>query len=383
MKKVLAIYYCWDEEGNANGNQNIRQYKYLSTVFQMDVLYRKFTNKIYGKSFIDVSSPNFRILDALLLKIFPFLRLIFSFDILYWAFKAFQCFKSKTLKFDVVLLTGTPYMLFHLAKYISKKSNAKLVVQMYDPLSMNNFVSGSSYFRSKHELYIIRNADLMIIHSKLLYDLMIERYSIFSHKFQFVSFSSDSFFSEKVEPVVNNKLSIIHAGTINGNRNLRLLIRALESDLNLIDKIDVFLIGNIDNYNKKLLNKSRASGCFTILPFMCKDELRNYLVQADALLVIDSFKDNINVFFPSKLCELILLNKPIILFTPSMSESRRLFKKSSDLVFAECESNKLATALNNLIKDRSFYNYVIDPSVPHEFEYHITGKKLAQFINTI
>lgn len=59
MKKFLSIYYCWDEIGNANSNQNHRQYKGLSYWADIKILYRQFTSKEYGDGIIGLRSLDF------------------------------------------------------------------------------------------------------------------------------------------------------------------------------------------------------------------------------------------------------------------------------------------------------------------------------------
>lgn len=87
----------------------------------------------------------------------------------------YYVYKSKE-KFDVILLTCTPYVLFGIAKLLSKWKKSKLVIQMYDPLADNNYTGGKSCLRELLEKRIVNSSDLVVIHSELMYFLLCKRY---------------------------------------------------------------------------------------------------------------------------------------------------------------------------------------------------------------
>lgn len=385
MKKILHIYYCWDEIGNPNSNQNRRQYSILKDLYHSTVVYRKFTNLAYGEEFIGITSPNLLIFDRIFLKIFQLFRLVWSINIIFWSLEAYKVLSKKNEKYDVVLLTGTPYMLFWMTKKLARKNKAKVVVQMYDPLSMNNFVGGSNFFRKKLEKNILDNSDLIIIHSKLMYSMMCEEYSQHKNKIKFVPFSSDTDTTEVISiNTKKDKLTILHAGTLQNSRNLDLLIKSMKTmSLSELSHIKIQLIGYVSKKILKQIIKSNLSDNFEIIPFIPKKELNSYYKNADVLLVIDSFKNNINIFFPSKICEYLTFEKVILLLTPHLSETRWVLENSKELCFGENEAPKLKETLINLVNDRSFYDQKIDFAVKNVFLPQNTVNELDKYIKSL
>lgn len=385
MKKILSIYYCWDEIGNPNSSQNRRQHSALKTMFDSTVVYRQFTDNKYGEDFLPIKSPNFLILDRVFLKIFQSLKLIWSLNIYFWGKKAYRAVCKQGNSYDIVLLTGTPYMLFSMAKKIARKFNAKLIIQMYDPLAMNNYVGGTSFFRKKMESKIIKEADLIIIHSKLMYELMCQKYSSDSYKIKFIPFSNDPDI-QRIPDVTssNSNLTIVHAGSLQNNRKIDLLIEAMNNLTDAVrSKITVQLIGNVSVDIKKQINTNELGQYFEIIPFVDKEALYQYYANADVLLVVDSFKDNINIFFPSKICEYLNFKKVIFLLTPVLSETRWVLNDALELCFGEDESDKLKLALENLVDNRRFYENKIDYSLIDQFLPQNTMTKFTNYIDDL
>lgn len=312
-------------------------------------------------------------------------KLIWSLDIFVWGIKAYKQLSKRNEIYDIVLLTGTPYMLFSLARKITHKNKAKLVVQMYDPLSMNNYVGGTSYFREKLERIIMRDSDLIIVHSKLMHSLLCDKYSNQKNKIRFIPFSSEG---EQVQ-IVNSsktfdKLTILHAGSLQNNRNIDLLISALSMlPLTIVSRITIQLIGQVSDDVQSKIKKSNLNDYIKIISFIDKTELNEYYAKADILLVVDSFKDNINVFFPSKICEYLTFEKVIFILTPTVSESRWVFENSPELCFNENESIKLKNALINMVGDKRFYDGKIDFKIKNLFLPQNTMNQLDEYIKSL
>lgn len=386
MKKSLNIYYCWDEIGNPNSSQNRRQYSILKDMFDTRVIYRQFSNSKYGENFSAIKSPNFLIIDRVFLKIVQSLKLIWSFNILFWGYKAYRNIIKQGNRYDIILLTGTPYMLFPIAKKIAQRFGAKLVVQMYDPLGMNNYVGGSPKLRNRFEKEMIEEADLVIIHSKLMYHLMCERYFLQISKLKFVPFSSDTDIrnTSQVSKVKDQSIIIVHAGSLQNNRNIDLLIEALgKLSEEMRSQFTIQLIGYVSDPIKEQIKSTGFERCFEFVSFIGKEELYDYYVKADILLAIDSFKDNMNIFFPSKICEYFSLKKTIFLITPKISETRRLFEDAPELCFGENESDKLKDALENVVYNRSIYEDKLDYTQAEQFLPEKTGAQIAELIDNL
>lgn len=382
MKRVLNIYYCWDETGNANSNQNRRQHSVLSRMFSSTVVYRKFTNQEYGKDFVGVRSANLLLFDRIFLKLFQSLKLVWSVHIWLWGHKTKNKIKGA---YDVVLLTGTPYMLFGMAKKIAKKSGARLVVQMYDPLSMNNYVGGSVKYRERLERRIVEQSDLVIIHSELMHRLMCQRYGSHCQKLKFTPFCSDPDITNPDYLVArNDRITLVHAGNLQNDRNINLLIEAIRDlSLEYRERINIQLIGATSSAIARQIADSGLEESFEQLPFMNKEKLYGYFERADVLLAIDSMKDEMNIFFPSKICEYLLFSKPIFLLTPPVSETRRIFQNSPELCFSQTEKTKLTKTLQALVNDRHTFDKSLDYSCAEQFAPQQAAANTAKYINEL
>lgn len=386
MKKLLSIYYCWDEIGNPNSSQNRRQHSVLKNMFDSTVAYRQFTNHRYGQGFLAIKSPDFLIIDRIFLKIFQSLKLIWSLNIMFWGYKFYRNIIKQGNQYDIILLTGTPYMLFSVAKKIAQRVGAKLIVQMYDPLGMNNYVGGSPKLRNRFEKRIVEETDLIIIHSKLMHKMMCERYYAQAHKLKFIPFNSDPDIANIIEGCINQEqgITIVHAGSLQNNRNVNLLIEAMGQISDEIrSQLTVQLIGYVSDSIKEQIKITGFERCFEFISFISKEELYDYYAKADVLLAIDSFKDNVNIFFPSKICEYFSLKKTIFLITPKVSETRRLFENVPELCFGENESDKLKDALENLVYNRSAYENKLDYTQAEQFLPEKTGAQIIKLIDNL
>jgi glycosyltransferase involved in cell wall biosynthesis len=385
MRKYLCIYYCWDELGNANSNQNHRQYAGLASLAKITVLYRQFSNRKYGDNMKGISSPDFLLFDRIFLKIFQSLKLVLGVDIFFWGCKMALYVKKNIKDFDVVVLTGTPYVLFGITTLLARKHKAKLVVQMYDPLLDNNYMGGINFFRSLLEKKIVRSSDLIIVHSHLMFYKMCDRYPMFLHKLKFVPFATDDVKLLPTPSLIKQDLvTLLYAGTLQRERNLDLIFKSLERiPKSEIAAIKIQLIGNVSTSIKSQIKKSPYKDVFELLPFMDKENLYDYVCKSDALLVIDSFKDNCNIFFPSKLCEYLLFKKPILLITPEISESRRLFMECPELCFNQYDEDKLAQTLQAMIKDRTLFDSRLNYSQIEQFYPSVVGKQIFESIESL
>ncbi|ENC2024454.1 TPA: glycosyltransferase [Escherichia albertii] len=121
----------------------------------------------------------------------------------------------------------------------------------------------------------------------------------------------------------DQRLIIMHAGSIYGNRDASKFLNALEEHESTI------LFKNLGVVNQKIQYTSNNILITNPLPY---GEMISYLKNTDYILIIDSFFDNIkNPYMPSKVVDAMYLHKPIIGITEKNSELDVFLRKTGNI----------------------------------------------------
>ncbi|EHG7532501.1 glycosyltransferase family 4 protein [Escherichia albertii] len=121
----------------------------------------------------------------------------------------------------------------------------------------------------------------------------------------------------------DQRLIIMHAGSIYGNRDASKFLNALEEHESTI------LFKNLGVVNQKIQYTSNNILITNPLPY---GEMISYLKNTDYILIIDSFFDNIkNPYMPSKVVDAMYLHKPIIGITEKNSELAVFLRKTGNI----------------------------------------------------
>lgn len=382
--RMLYVAYYYEDEISPLGIQSKRLINALKEIFDLTVVYRSKNSSILDKSsclndgirLLPVFSKDLSKWDKRFSRYVISINDFFSFDLLVWSMVAFK--GVKTQNYDHILIASNPFtvqVIGILLRYRNKK--IKYVSQFFDPLVENFFSKLSKtaqYLRSKFEHLIVKNSDFVIVNNELQMNKCIQRYSSkLGNKFFLVPFCTDSKILDIVSDhinydntegnSINRKLLITHTGSIYGYRNLNLLINALkflnEKIENLEDVLEVRLIGHCieDEYNN--VKKANLMNIVSFIPPMSQLLAYRYLVESDALLLIDPDVEE-SVFFPSKLCEYFAFNKIILGLVPEKSPSKFELEKAGHLVFNKKNHIDLANTISLLLSNKFFYQEYIN-----------------------
>lgn len=135
------------------------------------------------------------------------------------------------------------------------------------------------------------------------------------------------------------RLLIMHAGSIYGNRDASKFIDALS------DHESTIIFKNFGVVNQKIQYSSANIVITSPLPY---DDMMVNLKKADYILIIDSFfKDIKNPYMPSKVVDAMYLHKPIIGITESNSELDFFLRKTGNISIPN-DRKIISSVLSNL-----------------------------------
>ncbi len=250
----------------------------------------------------------------------------------------------------------------HLAGlYLKSKINLPWVAQFYDPWVGNCYRKyKTNFFRKldeKIEYQVAINADLIIHTNEIIKKDWERRYGeIVKNKIFVLPFSYDvkSPVMNDAKPKNKKKKRILYAGNLYLDRNLEDIIKTLKilktKVPDLEEKIEFVFIGNVPSSDKISVTANNLNNLFVFLGQKPYKELSEYYNNADLLLVIDAPAKE-NLFFPSKLIEYFLYQKPILGISPTISATHDLLSESGHTWIENGDISKMVeyfmTLLNN------------------------------------
>ncbi len=250
----------------------------------------------------------------------------------------------------------------HLAGlYLKSKTNLPWVAQFYDPWVGNCYRKyKTNFFRKldeKIEYQVAINADLIIHTNEIIKKDWERRYGeIVKNKIFVLPFSYDvkSPVMNDAKPKNKKKKRILYAGNLYLDRNLEDIIKTLKilktKVPDLEEKIEFVFIGNVPSSDKISVTANNLNNLFVFLGQKPYKELSEYYNNADLLLVIDAPAKE-NLFFPSKLIEYFLYQKPILGISPTISATHDLLSESGHTWIENGDISKMVeyfmTLLNN------------------------------------
>lgn len=232
----------------------------------------------------------------------------------------------------------------HIIAYrLKQKHNTPWVAHFMDAWIGNPFRNVKSKDKLKDETYeriVAENADIIIHTNHVIAGQWVKRYgSMVKDKIRILPLS----YSPEVEgPIRSNKsykkekVTITYIGTCAGDRNYQTLIEAIKEVENVIPnlscKLQVNMLGNLLDIDKNKIIEYGLDDIFVYIGRKSGEELKQYYEEADIFLVIDApMKENI--FFPSKLLDYFIYQKPILGISPKIGVTNQFLMESGNLCF--------------------------------------------------
>jgi len=280
----------------------------------------------------------------------------------------------------------------HLAGlYLKSKINLPWVAQFYDPWVGNCYRKyKTKFFRKldeKIEYQVAMNADIIIHTNEIIKKDWERRYGkMVSEKIFVLPFSYDenSPVIDHAKPINKKKKRILYVGNLYLDRNLEDIIKALKimkaKVPDLEEKIEFVFIGNVPSSDKISVTANNLNNLFVFLGQKPYNELSTFYNEADLLLVIDAPAEE-NLFFPSKLIEYFLYQKPILGISPNISATHDLLSESGHKWIENGDINQMVEYFMILLND---YDSLLkfDHSYYLKFSPKKLGEEYIKLVNT-
>ncbi|MCP4325914.1 MAG: glycosyltransferase family 4 protein [Alteromonadales bacterium] len=269
----------------------------------------------------------------------------------YYALKKF--FSKSTDTYDVVILTGNPFVHFFIAKYLKNIMRCHIILDFRDPFAKNerSALNGIVLNLKKKvltlfEYYFCEYADKIITMNSHCSDLLCSR------RRDIVEIIDNGYDEKKLERAKeqsyfskNSALSLVYLGSFARDRNVENLLVANE---NLSSKFNVLHIGKLD---PTLENDTRIN-CTGLISYT---DAIGYAKAADVGIIIASGKKFEST---TKIFDYIGMNLPILIITngePKIGNVQEVVKDYPLVWWAENKPESIEKVLieisNNLNKE--------------------------------
>jgi glycosyltransferase involved in cell wall biosynthesis len=276
---------------------------------------------------------------------------------------------------DIIYSRSVPFSSAILALKLKAKLNKPWVMHISDPWSDSPYGNYNNNYNREAEKKCFAVADLISFTTTETLSYYSQKYPEFQKKFIVTPNVYDK--ADVVENATlftNAKLTCLHSGNLYGQRTIKPVIDALkESNRSTLDNLEVLLVGNIDDYNKNLIDQSGIS-CIKYLGAVSADESYKLQRKSDILLSIDKpvEKEIDKILLPSKIQDYIAARKFILAITGEGSATYNTIHKRYGLCFKHHMNKAIATFINDAVKayqsrDSEFFS-IVKPGTMFEAE---------------
>ncbi len=272
----------------------------------------------------------------------------------------------KKNNYSLIFSTAPPFTDFIIANEIYQKYKIPYVLDYRDawldypikyyPTPLHK------YLNYKYEKDALHSAKKIITTNRKVKELILKRYKFLEYNdIEIIpqGYDPEDFVRNKPLPRPPvKKMRITHAGVFYGKRTPKFFFQALEKLFNekpnLMDKIEVFFIGNFKDEDKKLIDKYKLGGVVNLLGYLDHQKCIQYLMSSDLLwLMLDNETQS-----PGKVYEYIGAKKPILANVPDGFIKQTLEEFSCNTVLPPFEVDRTKHAIYSYYcKFEDGYNY--------------------------
>jgi glycosyltransferase involved in cell wall biosynthesis len=428
VKKVLVITYYWPPSGGAGVQRWLKLTKYLPqagieplvltvdpkyasypqkdpdlikdisrelkvyyTVSPTGIFkaYRKLTRKEevpYG-GFVNEGNPGF------LQQFFRFIRGNFFLPDARRGWNRFALKAAIKIigdnNIDAVITTSPPHSTQLIGMKLKKKLGIKWIADLRDPWTDIYYSDKifqtlpAKWINGRMESFVLNVADRVIATCNTTRDVFRSKVKQSPEKVMTITngFDPDDFnFGE----IIPGKFAITYLGTLAGNYDIEVLIRAIEH-FNSIEKADITLkfIGKTDeNVIAGLREITNVS--VGLIPYVNHRKAMEYLAGSAALLLVIPSDRKINEMIPGKLFEYLASGRPVIALGPKDSDAGTILTETGGgRIFAKAEFKALGEYLIELYKNFKSGHFETNPFGIDKYSRKNLAEKYAEIINSI
>lgn len=353
MRNVLFVSIAFPPKSDAEGLQVAKYLKYLirqgASSFSVDAVTSALPtlNMPYDASLepmregirqtIEVPIYENRYSNFLLRKIMPWAATMpdpkFSFHM--QAAKVVRQLKAKP---DLIYSRAFPLSSAMMAYHLKRKYNVPWVMHLSDlwvDCPERQYSGVSRMVQEKLERLCFDAADVVCVTSEKTrafyrskYRDLGRRIEYFPNVFDMEDGFSDSHEAANAAPKADEKIRIVHTGSLVGSRSATPLLKALSQlEPDIRDRLEVLLVGPVDLANSLEIQKWKLP-CVTLRGQIGYQSSLAIQRSADMLVLIDLPVEDpdLRVYFPSKMLDYILSGRPILAISDEGSEIQRVIQ---------------------------------------------------------
>lgn len=210
-------------------------------------------------------------------------------------------------------------------------------------------------FNQRLERACFEAADVISLTSRRTIGFYQKKYADLEKRYEFFPNVYDPDDLTEPEPFTHQgrtKLRLIHTGGLAGSRSPEPFLRALANlEPHYQDRLEVVFAGHVDRQNRAILAKYSSPGLDYLGPLATYQEAIRLQQTADVLLLIDFpvDREDLRVYFLSKLLDYHLTGKPILAITDPGSECAAFIAGEGSHSFTRPDSAGIAQHLRWLI----------------------------------
>lgn len=333
--KVLVIALSAPPKNSPESVQTGRYLQHLAKSMEVTLL----TTKIYGgwepadQSLEKYLQSVFRVLSvrlphpkliSLVRRIWP--SLVFPDEGFFFLLQQWWIERKIGHRPDLIISRSAPFSSAIMARRMSSKWGIPWIMHLSDPWAGNPYEqnNGSTHKRAAiAERDCMRVASAITVTSKKTVAYYQTKYPVWREKFHFLPnvFDDQSQTGGVLE--FDKPMKFVFTGRLYGDRNLFLVIEAIEEACRkhpVCSTAEFLFAGFFDDRNAQRIQNTPAKNIKWLGP-LSSEQANKLQHEAAVLISIDGLADNpmFDLYFPSKLLDYFLVQRPIIAITNTTS----------------------------------------------------------------
>jgi glycosyltransferase involved in cell wall biosynthesis len=233
------------------------------------------------------------------------------------------------------------------------------------------------------DYYTLRYADLLLVNSNVMKNLIMEKTSIQGHKILICPPGIDA---KKIEivrrgkaPYVEDRIRLGFIGSLAWWQGVDILAEAVAIVREKIPSVELFIVGDGPMREKVVEICEKYKIKYTITGFVPHEDALKYLRSFDVLVLPSRKMSTTESNIPIKVIEAWALGVPVIVTRHKVFEFYG-FKDCEDLVYCEPTPESVATALAKVIFSRDLHKKLSErgPQIAKCFDYQFISEKLTK-----
>ncbi|TCI90308.1 glycosyltransferase family 4 protein [Tenacibaculum sp. M341] len=237
---------------------------------------------------------------------------------------------------DLVITTGPPHSLHLIGKKLKEQLGVKWLADFRDPWTSIDYFhllpltksARKKHFRMEEE--VVRSADSVLMVSNHAQ----EKYKEFAKEINVITNGFDTEVSlEDEEITIDTKFSITHIGSMNSERNPKILWETLselcKEDAVFAEDLELKLIGKLDDtiWNEEIAPRNFKN--VARIPYVPHTAAKKYQRQAQVLLIVVNDYPSAKEMIPGKTFECLQAQRPILAFAPEDGDLSAILEETT------------------------------------------------------